>query len=73
MIVEDHGVVAEGLAALINHQDDMKVVGKAGSVAECVPAAAELDRTWCCSTSGCRTALAPKLPRPSVRFAPRQS
>ncbi len=28
MIVEDHGVVAEGLAALINHQDDMKVVGQ---------------------------------------------
>jgi two-component system, NarL family, response regulator DevR len=42
MIVEDHTVVAEGLAALINHQDDMKVVDKAGSVAECVPAAAEL-------------------------------
>jgi DNA-binding NarL/FixJ family response regulator len=42
MIVEDHTVVAEGLAALINHQDDMKVVGKSGSVAECVPAAADL-------------------------------
>ena len=42
MIVEDHTVVAEGLAALINNQDDMKVVGKAGTVAECVPAAAEL-------------------------------
>jgi DNA-binding NarL/FixJ family response regulator len=42
MIVEDHTVVAEGLAALINHQGDMKVVGKAGSVAECVALAAEL-------------------------------
>jgi DNA-binding NarL/FixJ family response regulator len=42
LIVEDHRVVAEGLAALINHQDDMKVVGGASSVAECVPAAAEL-------------------------------
>ena len=42
MIVEDHTVVAEGLAALINHQNDMKVVGKAGSVAECMPVAAEM-------------------------------
>lgn len=42
MIVEDHTVVAEGLAALINHQTDMKVVGKAASVAECITAAAEI-------------------------------
>jgi len=36
-------VVAEGLTALINHQADMKVVGSVGTVAECMPAAAELD------------------------------
>jgi DNA-binding NarL/FixJ family response regulator len=42
LIVEDHRVVAEGLAALINHQNDMKVVGEAGSVAETFSAAAEL-------------------------------
>lgn len=42
MIVEDHTVVAEGLAALINHQTDMKVVGKAASVAECITTAAEI-------------------------------
>ena len=42
LIVEDHRVVAEGLAALINHQADMKVVGEAGSVAEAVPAVTEL-------------------------------
>ena len=42
LIVEDHRVVAEGLAALISHQGDMTVVGEAGSVAECVPAATEL-------------------------------
>jgi DNA-binding NarL/FixJ family response regulator len=42
LIVEDHRVVAEGLAALINHQADMTVVGDAGSVAEAVQAAAEL-------------------------------
>ena len=43
LIIEDHLVVAEGLTALINHQADMKVVGNVGTVAECVPAAAELD------------------------------
>src|ERR1700704_2594173 len=43
MIVEDHTVVAEGLAALINHQDDMKVVGHAGSIAETFTATAELE------------------------------
>src|SRR6266536_5633501 len=42
LIVEDHQVVAEGLAALINDQKDMKVIGHAGSVAESVALAAEL-------------------------------
>ena len=42
LVVEDHQVVAEGLAALINDQKDMKVVGKAGSVAESINLAAEL-------------------------------
>jgi len=36
-------VVAEGLAALIDGQADMKVVGNVGTVAECIPAAAELN------------------------------
>lgn len=42
LIVEDHQVVAEGLAALINAQEDMSVVGHAGSVADSVARAAEL-------------------------------
>jgi DNA-binding NarL/FixJ family response regulator len=42
LIVEDHQVVAEGLAALINDQKDMTVVGHAGSVADSVASAAEL-------------------------------
>jgi DNA-binding NarL/FixJ family response regulator len=42
LIVEDHQVVAEGLAALINDQKDMKVVGQAGTVAESIGLAAEL-------------------------------
>lgn len=42
LIVEDHQVVAEGLAALINDQSDMQVIGHAGSVAESVSRAAEL-------------------------------
>jgi DNA-binding NarL/FixJ family response regulator len=43
LIVEDHRVVAEGLAALINDQADMKVVGTAGTVADSRNAAEELD------------------------------
>lgn len=42
LIVEDHQVVAEGLAALIGDQKDMMVVGRAGSVADSVSQAAEL-------------------------------
>lgn len=42
LIVEDHLVVAEGLAALIDIQADLKVVGKAGTVAECATLAADL-------------------------------
>ena len=43
LIVEDHRVVAEGLAALINDEEDMTVVGNVGTVAECLPAATELN------------------------------
>ena len=43
LIVEDHRVVAEGLAALINQQADMHVVGNVGTVAESVAAAAEVN------------------------------
>ncbi len=43
LIVEDHQVVAEGLAALINDQPDMTVVGHAGSVAESIVRAVELE------------------------------
>jgi DNA-binding NarL/FixJ family response regulator len=42
LIVEDHQVVADGLAALINDQKDMVVVGQAGSVGDAVSRAAEL-------------------------------
>jgi RNA polymerase sigma factor (sigma-70 family) len=42
LIIEDHQVVAEGLAALINDQKDMTVVGHAGSVADSITRAAEL-------------------------------
>jgi DNA-binding NarL/FixJ family response regulator len=42
LVVEDHQVVAEGLAALINGQKDMEVVGHAGSVGESIARAAEL-------------------------------
>ena len=42
LIIEDHQVVAEGLAALINDQKDMTVVGQAGSVADSIARAAEL-------------------------------
>ncbi len=42
LIVEDHQVVAEGLAALINDQADMQVVGHSGSVSESIARVAEL-------------------------------
>jgi len=42
LVVEDHQVVAEGLAALINDQSDMTVVGHAGSVTESIARAIEL-------------------------------
>jgi DNA-binding NarL/FixJ family response regulator len=43
LIVEDHQVVAEGLAALINDQKDMTVVGNVGSVAESISSVSELN------------------------------
>jgi RNA polymerase sigma factor (sigma-70 family) len=43
LIVEDHQVVADGLSALLNDQPDMSVVGAAGSVAEALARASELN------------------------------
>lgn len=43
LIIEDHRVVAEGLAALINTQADMQVVGNVGSVAEAAEAASKFN------------------------------
>lgn len=42
LIVDDHGVIRAGLAALLNDQDDLVVVGAAGSGQEAVSLAAEL-------------------------------
>lgn len=42
LIVEDHQVVADGLAALINAQNDMTVIGQAATVAEAISGALEL-------------------------------
>ena len=42
LIVEDHQVVADGLAALLNDQPDMTVVGKAPSVVESIAHAQNL-------------------------------
>ncbi|HEY8841453.1 MAG TPA: response regulator transcription factor [Candidatus Dormibacteraeota bacterium] len=42
LIVEDHQVVADGLSALINDQEDMTVVGTAGSVSDSISRATEL-------------------------------
>ena len=41
MIIEDHMIVIEGLAALLNNEPDMTVVGSAGSVEESVARVAE--------------------------------
>ena len=42
LIVEDHQVVADGLSALINDQEDMTVVGTAGSVSDSISRTTEL-------------------------------
>ena len=36
LLVDDHEVVRQGLRALVESQDDMEVVGEAGTVAEAV-------------------------------------
>jgi len=42
LIVEDHQIVADGLASLLNNESDMRVVGHVRSVAESVAQAAVL-------------------------------
>ena len=42
LVVDDHVLFREGLVSLINRQDDLRVVGEAGSVADAIHLAEEL-------------------------------
>ena len=42
LLVDDHEVVRQGLAALLGRRDEFQVVGEAGTVAEAVAAAHRL-------------------------------
>ena len=42
LLVDDHEVVREGLKALLNRRDGMRVVGEAGTVAQSIEVAAEV-------------------------------
>ena len=45
LFVDDHEVVRQGLAALLDRREGFQVVAEAGTVAEAVAAASS--RTWC--------------------------
>ena len=47
MIVDDHGIVREGLRAYLELEPDIQVVGEARDGQEGVRRAAELSPTWC--------------------------
>ena len=42
LIVDDHDIVRKGLVMLISRQEDMRVVGEAGTAAEAVQQAHDL-------------------------------
>jgi hypothetical protein len=42
MIVDDHSLVRAGIALLVGHQDDMELVGQAGTAAEAIKLASKL-------------------------------
>jgi DNA-binding NarL/FixJ family response regulator len=42
LVVDDHVLFREGLVSLINRQEDLHVIGEAGSVADAVRMAGEL-------------------------------
>ncbi len=41
-LLDDHAVVRRGLRALLEHEDDLEVVGEAGTIADAVPEILEL-------------------------------
>ena len=48
LIVDDHPIVRQGIAQLINREDDMQVCGEAGDADQCLEALAAKDS--CCKT-----------------------
>ena len=43
LIVDDHDIVRQGLAMLLARQEDLLVIGEAGTVAQAVKTAGELE------------------------------
>ena len=67
LLVDDHKIMRDGLAALIGKQVDLEVVGQAGDGHQAVELAAGWDRMWWSWMSPCRRCRAMKRPGRSRR------
>ena len=54
VIADDHALVRSGLRQLLEMEDDINVVGEAGTQTPRSRWYASADRRSCCSTSACR-------------------
>ena len=55
-LLDDHEIVRRGIAQLLESEDDIAVVGEAGTAAQAIARIPALRPTWQSSTSGSPTA-----------------
>ena len=57
-LLDDHEIVRRGIGQLLETEDDIEVIGEAGTAAQAWPASRRCGPTWRSSTCGCPTATA---------------
>ena len=70
-LLDDHEVVRRGLRDLLEAEDDLEVVGEAGTAEEAVGRIPATSPTSPCSTCGCPTATGSRCAARSARGTPR--
>ena len=72
-LLDDHEIVRRGVRELLEAEDDLIVVGEAGTAEEALARIPATSPTWPCSTCACPTATASRCAATSAPDTPRST